>query len=335
MRAVLLFYMLTLVFLLGGCVEQRNYIKTDADISRHREEGYPRTLQNYDSNRKKINIELTEKPKRVLAHHQNIMEALLALDEGHSIVAGAFTGTETKQFTGRYAKLAEAIPIINQYDFDLETVLMLRPDLIIGWQSTFSPRLLRPTSFWRQRGVNTYIAANSNSILPIGTIDDECKLIRDLGYIFNRQELANSLTKEIKEELEHTKKQVSGLPHPRTMILEFMGKNITVYDKNRLAGDMVTSLGGELIPAGRTIDAETLIELNPDVIFIVRTNGVIDENFYRNRIIKNKAFRTISAVRNNRIYPVPLILMYVSGIRTIEGIKLFKKGLYPELEGKE
>lgn len=335
MRTELLCCMMILMFLFGGCFGEKDFIKAGYDDSLQREAGYPRTLQNYDSNRKKINIRFFRKPKRVLAHHQNIIEALLALEEGKNIIAGAFTGTETRQFTWRYAKLAEAIPIINQYDFDLETVLMLHPDLIIGWQSTFSSRMLRPTSFWHERGINTYIAANSNSILPIGTIDDECKFINDLGYIFNKQELADTLINEIREELEHTKKQVTGLPHPRALILEFMGKNITVYDKNRLAGDMVTSLGGELLPTGRTIDAETLIELNPDVIFIVRTNGIMDESFYRNRVMNNKAFRTISAVKNKRVYPVPLIFMYVSGIRTIEGIRLFKKGLYPELEGNE
>lgn len=327
-----LLYFFAVCLLLTGCSLSKDN-ETQINSTSIKDDYYPISITNYASDRKKIQEIFKEKPKRVIAHHQNTIEAMMAINEEKRIVAGAFAGTDTREFSAQYKDKVKKLPEINGFNFDLETVLMYRPDLIIGWQSTFSSRLLRSTDFWHKRGVNTYIAPNSNSILPIGTVEDEYRFLHDIGSIFNRQKETAMLINEIKDEVAYVQKQTKCRKQERVLIIEFMGRSITTYDKTRLCGDMVKKLGGQLIECGRNIDAETLITLNPDVIFVVNAKGLSANDAAIQKVYSNKAFKNIKAVKNNRVYPIPLIFMYASGTRTIDGIKTFRDGLYPEMKG--
>lgn len=48
-------------------------------------------------------------------------------------------------------------------------------------------------------------------------------------------------------------------------------------------------------------------------------------------IYQNKALQGLKAVKNKRIYPVPLYAIYSPGIRAYDGIRIMAQGLYPEL----
>ena len=47
-------------------------------------------------------------------------------------------------------------------------------------------------------------------------------------------------------------------------------------------------------------------------------------------ITDDPALASLSAVKNGRIYPIMLGDMYASGPRTLDGIRAFAAGLYPE-----
>lgn len=292
---------------------------------------YPVTINNYNSNRSRNTITFTHKPERVIANQQNTIETLLALNQDEQIIAASCTSNHTTEFLEKYKNRAHKLPSVNRYDFALETVLMLKPDLIIGWQSTFSPRVLRGTDFWKQRGVKTYIVENSNSILPIGRVEDELTFISNMGKIFDAEQEANKLIEEINTTVKDTLEKTKNRPKQRVVIIELMGKMIVTYDRKRLAGDMVTKLGGELIPLGMKPGQESLIIANPDVIFVSCIGWKEDAQFCVDRIMKNPVYRSINAVKNKRVYAIPLMYMYASATRTIDGIRTFRNGLYPDL----
>ncbi len=73
--------------------------------------------------------------------------------------------------------------------------------------------------------------------------------------------------------------------------------------------------------------------MNPDVIFVVNAKGLLANDAAIEKVYNNKAFKNIRAVKNKRVYPIPLIFMYASGTRTMDGIKTFRDGLYPEMKG--
>lgn len=275
-------------------------------------------------------------PKRVVAVWQNSIETLLALGVGDRIVVGMGV-PDAKYIRPEYRAAYEAIHFKSLEYLDVETILMMQPDLIVGWSSTFSPKVLRSTAFWAGRGVHTYIAPASARTTKTKTIAQECEDISNLGRIFGCEERAAILVGEMQHEVSFVAEKTAHLAkRPRAVVIEFIGKEIRSYGKDTLAGDMLRELGADHLADDKTsISMEELIALNPDAIFLV----IIEEDYGSEdmmlaRLYENPALRSLSCVKERRIYTVPLYAVYSAGIRAYDGIKIFAHGLYPELYGE-
>ena len=272
----------------------------------------------------------------MVAVWQNSIETLLALGVGDRIVAGMGV-PDAKYIRPEYRAAYEAIPYTSLEHLDVETILMMQPDLIVGWASTFSPKVLRSTTFWAGRGVHTYIAPASARMTKTKTIAQECEDIRNLGRIFGREDRAETLIGEMQHEISFVaEKTAHREKRPRALVIELMGKEIRTYGKDTLAGDMLRALGAEHLAAdGTSLSMEEMIELNPDAIFLV-----VIENDYGNedailaRLYENPALSSLVCVKERRIYTAPLYAVYSAGIRTYDGITIFAHGLYPEIYGE-
>lgn len=294
---------------------------------------YPVTIENYNTQGEPEQMTYTKPPERVVAVWQNSLETLLALGVGDRIIAG--NGVPDKKFFRKeYQEQYSKIPYTGLQLLDLETTMMLKPDLIVGWHSTFAPKLLRPTDFWHKRGVNTFIARSSIITNKKRTLENEYKDILDLGKIFDKNERAQQLVADMKHEMQFAKSQTAAFQkRPRALVMEFMGKEVRVYGERSLAGDIVHELHGELLAAkDRSIGIEQVVELDPDVIFVV----VIESHYGHeqdmvDRVTKHNALKNLRCVKEGRVLPLPLYAVYSSGVRTYDGIKIIANGLYPEL----
>lgn len=274
-----------------------------------------------------------EPPQRIVAVWQNSIETLLALGVGDRIVAGM--GVPSRDcIKEEYRAMYDRIPYKNLENLDVESVMMMHPDLIVGWYSTFSAKVLRSTDFWHERGIHTYISPASFGETPDKTVELECEDIRRLGMIVGKTEEADAIVGEMRQEIHRvTERAKAAQLHRRGLIIELQGNTLTVYGKKTLAGDILRKVGGKLLlPDARQISIEQLIELDPDAIFVV----VIESDYGREneilgRLYHNEALRTMKAVQEGRIYAVPLYAVYSSGVRTLDGIQCMAKGLYPEL----
>ena len=153
---------------------------------------YPVTIENYNTQGEPEKMTYTKPPERVVAVWQNSIETLLALGVGDRIIAG--NGVPDKKFFRKeYQEQYRKIPYTGLQLLDLETTMMLKPDLLVGWHSTFMPKVLRTTEFWHKRGVNTFIARSSMIDAKPRTLANEYKDILDLGKIFDKNERAQQL----------------------------------------------------------------------------------------------------------------------------------------------
>lgn len=294
---------------------------------------YPVTIENYNTQGEPEQMTYTKPPERVVAVWQNSIETLLALGVGDRIIAG--NGVPDKKFFRKeYQEQYSKIPYTGLQLLDLETTMMLKPDLIVGWHSTFAPKVLRPTDFWHKRGVNTFIARSSMIGNAGRTLQNEYKDILDLGKIFDKNERAQQLVADMQHEVQFATSQTAGFKQrPRALIVEFLGKDVNVYGERSLAGDIVRELHGELLsPKEHNIGLEQVVDLDPDVIFVV----VIESHYGReqdmvNRITQHKALKNLRCVKEGRVLPLPLYAIYSAGVRSYDGIKIIANGLYPEL----
>lgn len=294
---------------------------------------YPVTIENYNTQGEPEKMTYTKPPQRVVAVWQNSIETLLALGVGDRIIAG--NGVPDKKFFRKeYQEQYSKIPYTGLQLLDLETTMMLKPDLIVGWHSTFAPKVLRSTDFWHKRGVNTFIARSSMIDAKPRTLANEYKDILDLGKIFDKNERAQQRVGQMQQEVNFAISRTADYPkRPRALVLEFMGKEPSVYGEKTLAGNIVKELHGELLAEKqRAIGLEQVVELDPDVIFIVVTEfNYGREQDMLDRVTQHKALKHLRCVQQGRVVALPLYAIYSSGVRTYDGIKIIATGMYPDL----
>lgn len=294
---------------------------------------YPVTIENYNTQGEPEQMTYTKPPERVVAVWQNSLETLLVLGVGDRIIAG--NGVPDKKFFRKeYQEQYSKIPYTGLQLLDLETTMMLKPDLLVGWHSTFGPKVLRTTDFWHKRGVNTFIARSSIGDGKPRTLQNEYKDILDLGKIFDKNERAQQLVADMQHEMQFATSQTASFQkRPRALVIEFMGKEVRVYGEKSLAGNIVKELHGELLAEKqRAIGLEQVVELDPDVIFVVVTEfNYGREQDVLDRVNKHKALKHLRCVQQGRVIALPLYSIYSSGVRTYDGIKIIATGMYPDL----
>ena len=281
-------------------------------MAKYADEGYaPVTIENIDEKGAPRSEVYDAPPERVVAVWQNSIETLLALGVGDRIIAGMGV-PDARYIRPEYRTVYEAIPYTSLENLDVETILMMQPDLIVGWSSTFSPKVLRGTAFWAGRGVHTYIAPSSARGNRNKTIAQECQDIRNLGRIFHREERAAEIVAEMQNEIAYVAEKTA-----------HMEKRPRALGVDHLAAE------------GQSLSMEELITLAPDAIFVV----VIEDDYGNEdailaRLYENPALQDLMCVQQRRIYPIPLYAVYSAGTRTYDGITIFAHGLYPQIYGE-
>lgn len=308
-------------------------VKASVDVA----DGYPKEVNQLDSKGQMHEVTYTKPPERIVTRWQNSVETLIALGVGDKIVAA--TGVPSpKYIKPEYREIYEKIPYKSMESPDMETTFMFEPDFLVGWFSTFQSKSLRSTEFWENRGIHTYIAASSYKNAS-RTVETEYNYILDLGTIVNQEKKAQELVNQMKTEIAQAEELSRNKPKQKTLIMELMGRNISIYGKETLAGNILEHVGGDLIdPGSNTLNLEEIIGVNPEVIFLV----VVENDYDRmdelvNSLYEKPALENVDAIKNHRVYPIPLYMVYSSGVRTYDGIQTMAQGLYPELkkESKE
>ena len=154
----------------------------------------------------------------------------------------------------------------------------------------------------------------------------------------NRKEKAEEIVHRIQQYVKAAKEY--GETHPTqdtVMIIEPAGRQFGVYDDDTLGGKMIEEIGGNLLgDVGETINIEELIDLNPSVIFVV-----LQEDDYEHqdeiiqRLYDNTTLQHIDAIRDHRVYGIPLFMVYSAGVRIYDGLDIMIRGLYPNFESKD
>lgn len=290
---------------------------------------YPVTVTTYNWAKEPVEITFNEAPQRVVAIYQSAIETLLALDQGDKIVAASYLDDPVKE---EFKESFDKIKYYKQLPTK-EEILALEPDFITSWYSLFAEKVYGDVSFWHERDINTYIQQNSGVKSP-NTLENEYQDIINMGKIFNVEDKANKIVKEMKEQIEKAKESVKSKEKVKTVILE-VGKEgqYRIYGEDSIGGDIATQVGADLV-AKKNIGMEDLINLNPDVIFTVYYGDSIDREEAVNSIMDNPALGSISAVKNDRVNSIVLSEVYASGIRTMDGINTIIEGIYPDMKGE-
>lgn len=289
------------------------------------------SIQTFGSDKHQFTENFTKIPERVIVVNLNELNLLLAFGLGDKVVDAEVntSGKPYMEMAQKYPQELSKVKFTNAHTISKEQAMADNPDFILGWKSTFTKSYLGTTDWWNSRGVKTYIVPSSNHVLGKATIEDECNYIMDIGKIFRVQDRAQQIIDEIHEEINKDKAAINGKPPQKVMVVEMTDRYLWNYDDGWLVGDIVRQLGGVMPVKERHISQEDLITYNPDVMFVVTFSDATQTGYQT--ITTSPKFNSMKAVQNHRVYPIRLDQMYATSAKTVEGLRIIKKGLYPEL----
>ena len=315
-----------------GCGPQQVTVEDHQSTSMHIELQPPVTIESFVRRGEPFESTYTAVPERVVAMWQNSIETIIALGSGDRIVAGMGI-PDRKYVRPEYREAYDKIPYKDLKYANLESVLMMKPDLLVGWKSTFTNKMLQTPTFWQARQANVYIAESSLGAQSALTMDMEYKYIRDLGRIFNRNMEAERLIQEMQQSVAYTVAQTAHEKPSKALFVEVEGKHFRLYGHKTLAGNIGASLHADVIDTETpSISMEDVVEQNPDVIFLIVSDGEYSQaDVIMNYVLEQSSLQGVNALRNKRVHFLPLLAVYSPGIRLSDGIDIVSHGLYPNL----
>ena len=274
-------------------------------------------------------------PQRIAVVGSGEIETLLVFGAADRILAAESWYPLQTFLRPAYRPLVKRLPLVPYGQISLEYLMFLEPDLLVAQQCMFTDKRFISTDFWNRRGVLTFVPWNTND--PGGhahreTIESEMKFLYGLGQLLHEEDRAAQMIDGVYRTIAEIQARSAALPKQKALVIEFMGKEIASYDATKLAGDMVTRLGGEIPETMPMIDRETLLSIDPDVLFIV-CYGEEDARQVVARVLEDRALNSMQVVHTKRICPLLLEYVYSSEVRTEEALKIIGHALYPDIEG--
>ncbi|MBX3185947.1 MAG: cobalamin-binding protein [Labilithrix sp.] len=214
------------------------------------------------------------------------------------------------------------LPQVGGYvDPNLEAILALRPDLVVGARgpagATLAERL-------EARGIHTYFPETES----FAQID---AMLLGLGDRTGRASEARRTVEALDAKISAIEKAVAAKPRVRVLLV-FGLEPLSVAGPSTFADEMIRRAGGEnAIADGRgypTINVERVHTLDPDVI----VNAAIAEAHGHERIAKDTpGWTKVRAVVEGRVVAIADESVLRPGPRVGDGLATLARGLHPDV----
>ncbi len=247
--------------------------------------------------------------KRVVSISANTTETLFAVGAGDRVVGRS-----------RYCdfpQAALALPIVGGYvDPNLEAVLALRPDLVVGARGPLGPGFVRALE---EHGIATYFPDTER-------FDDIVTMIEGIGARTDHVDGAAQLVASMRARRDQIARAVASLPRPRVLLL-FSSKPVSAAGNGSFPDEMLTLAGATNVvqSGGRypTLSLENVIALDPDVILRAEMGSAaapLDE-----------PWSTVRAVREKKVVVLEDETILRPGPRLFDGVATLARTVHPGL----
>jgi iron complex transport system substrate-binding protein len=198
-------------------------------------------------------------------------------------------------------------------DINVETVVSLRPDLIVCWKG-------QDEALLKKRGFNLFLVESSG-------FDRVLDMIARLGEATGTKAEALALVADMERRKKAVTERVAGAPRPPVYFED--RKPLTSRAKGSLAHDLIELAGGRNIlensPAAYPrVNSEFVIASRPEIIILQ------DQATSPEEIINRPGWASIPAIKNRRIHVHERHHSNYSP-RCIEGLESYARWIHPEL----
>lgn len=246
-------------------------------------------------------LNLKSEAKRIITLAPHLAEQLYAIGAGHKIVG-----------TVNYSDFPEAardIPVIGGYDrFDLESILALKPDLVLGWTSGNSPEQI---SQLRRLQLPLFL-------LEPHTVNDIASSMERLGILTGHEKQAKAAAQKFIQGFDKLKQQYQS-QRPVTLFYQLWHQPLMTVSNKQIINNILELCAGENIfkdLSGLTpvVSYESVIAADPEVII---TTGM--KNARPQSLAEWKKWPHLQAVKNNNIYAINPDIIHRATPRLLSG----------------
>lgn len=255
-------------------------------------------------------VRLPRPARRIVSLIPSANETLLALGAGDRIVGRT-----------RYDEAPElaALPSVGGgLDPSLETLLSLRPELVIAWAS-------------EKRSAVRYRLEEMG--IPVFAVDpqdtaDVFRSIHALGALTGRSPAADSLAASIRGELEEVRTSVAGRPRPSVFFVVWNDPPMTAGPETFVAQLIGVAGGRTVFPDLRAnwpqVSMEEIVRRQPEVVVLpVGEDGALSLE----RLRAAPGWRDLRAVREGRVATVPANLVSRPGPHVGEAARALRDAI--------
>ena len=195
-----------------------------------------------------------ERPaRRIVSLAPHVTELIFAAGAGDRLV-GAVDYSD-------YPEAANAIPRVgSSRQLDLERIVSLKPDLVVGWQHGSSQRQVEAL---RQAGLQVFLN-EPRRLSHIG------RAIEQIGRLAGTEAAAGAAARSFASREAELRAKYSARP-PVRVFWQIWEKPLMTINGAHLISDVISLCGGEnvfaaLVPLVPTISTEAVLKANPEVI---------------------------------------------------------------------
>jgi iron complex transport system substrate-binding protein len=251
---------------------------------------------------------------RVVSLGPSTTEALFAIGAGSHVVGRS----RYDDFPPEVTKLPE----VGGIEPDLEAVLQLHPDLVVGPSGAWSTRFAQTLA---GRGIATWFPEEIRTLAGVDA------MVLSLGDRTGTRPGAERVVAAIHAREQQVDRAVAAAPHPRALLVVGLSP-VVAAGPSSFAGDMLVRAGA----ASALTDAapwpvlsfERLVELDPDVILDASGDGAAAPT----RITKDApGWSGVRAVREGHVVSLTDERVMRPGPRVADGLSVVAHALHPDL----
>ena len=309
-------FLITLMILLCVCLAGCGLIKSPNEEA---QTPHTRYVESHDG----VQVGVPENPKRILALSSAFDTILLGLIEPERLVGiNKLSTYEEYSLEAKRAKLVK--PVMSSYP--LEKIIALKPDLVIA-PDYISADVI---SGLRHMGIATVVVSSGS------TVEGVIKNVTDVAHIIGEDDKGRFYKQKIRRELDELTRLGESIPPEQRKTVLFVSSMDAYTGTGSLFDDMckymyVYNAPNRIgLPPRIPFGEERVLAMNPDYIFIPSYKGM-DKNL-ADRYLLNPAFQNLSAIRENRVKPLPAAYLYTMNQHIGEAMLAIMHTVYPQLE---
>lgn len=270
---------------------------------------FPRTVVDGLGNE----IYLEAPPERIFSVALAIDNILLSFVDSQRVVGVSLFATRPE--LGSYVADVVQDHMALVEALNAEQVLAARPDIVLvtSWNDPDAVEQMR------RLGVRLY------TFTGFETVADALDNIRRVGEIVGEEDKAEAVIEQFYSRYGQIAMKIAGLERPRVLAWDDWG---TTYGPGMSIHDIIEMAGGRNVAAEHgitgwaTIDAETVLQMNPDVLVTPTGEALVDQ------FLSDPVLQAVSAVRTGRVYYIEH--MEALNEHFILAIEQLAKTLHPE-----